>query len=321
MKRTIALGLVTLVLMTVSLSAFAEDAQPAFTQEQLDALTASLMEDNSEMVIGDEFRVKIAEDDLSVTPGLDPAWVNILLLGTDTGSKVLNYGRTDTMMVLSVNKTTGQMRLSSLVRDMYVTIPHLRIPNRINTANAFGGPLYAIKVVNETLGLNITNYFSVNFKGFKDIIDYLGGVTMSIRVDEARIAGAQLTSEPQLLNGEQALAYVRIRQLDNNFGRNARQRKLLDAMLKELMSGNDMNRIMTALTEALKHLSTNMTINEVLQLVPAVLKNKGEIEMVGFPATGDWHNEMINGIMSVVIFDQEKTKAKLHGFIYEGMMP
>ena len=64
MKRTIALGLVTLVLMTVSLSAFAEDAQPAFTQEQLDALTASLMEDNSEMVIGDEFRVKIAEDDL-----------------------------------------------------------------------------------------------------------------------------------------------------------------------------------------------------------------------------------------------------------------
>jgi LCP family protein required for cell wall assembly len=247
--------------------------------------------------------------------------VNILLLGTDTGNKTLNYGRTDTMMVFSVNKSTGQMRLASLVRDMYVNIPHLNLFNRINTANVFGGPLYAVKVVNETLGLNITHYASVNFQGFKDIIDYLGGVTMKLSIAEASIAGAQLTEEPQLLNGEQALAYARIRQLDNNFGRNTRQRKLLDAMFKQLLSGNDVNQIMSALTEALRHLTTNMTINEVLQLVPAVLKNKGGMEMTGFPAVGDYHHEMIRGVMSVVVFDQEKTKDKVHRFIYEGIQP
>ncbi len=319
MKKFLAL---TLILATLfSLTAYAEAEPQAFTEEQLDALNASLSDENSEMIIGDEFRVNISADDLSVTPGLPSEWVNILLLGTDTGSKTLNYGRTDTMLIFSVNKSTGQMRLASLVRDMYVNLPHLKIPNRINTANAFGGPLYAMKVVNETLGLNITHYASVNFQGFKDIIDYLGGVTMSISIAEAKIAGAQLTEEPQLLNGEQALAYVRIRQLDNNFGRNTRQRKLLDAMLKQLLGGSDINQVMDAMTEALKHLTTNMTINEVLQLVPAVLKNKDGMEMAGFPAAGDYRNEMIKGVMSVVIFDKEKTSDKVHRFIYEGVAP
>ncbi len=319
MKKLLSLALVVITLVSLSMGGLA--SEPEFTQEQLDALNAALIDDNSELTIGEEFRVQVSPDDLSVTSGLDPAWFNVLLLGTDTGGKVLNYGRTDTMMVLSINKTTGEMRLSSLVRDMYVNLPHLKIPNRINTANAFGGPLYAIKVVNETLGLNIKDYFSVNFQGFKSIIDYLGGVTMSLSLAEARIAGAALTTEPQLLNGEQALAYVRIRELDNNFGRNPRQRKLLDAMLKQLLSSSDLNQIMTALTESLKYLSTNMTISELLQLVPPVLRNKIEMEMVGFPITGDWHNEMIGGVMSVVIFDQEKTKEKLHHFIYEGIMP
>ncbi len=319
MKKLLSLALVVITLVSLSMGGLA--SEPEFTQEQLDALNAALIDDNSELTIGEEFRVQVSPDDLSVTSGLDPAWFNVLLLGTDTGGKVLNYGRTDTMMVLSINKTTGEMRLSSLVRDMYVNLPHLKIPNRINTANAFGGPLYAIKVVNETLGLNIKDYFSVNFQGFKSIIDYLGGVTMSLSLAEARIAGAALTTEPQLLNGEQALAYVRIRELDNNFGRNTRQRKLLDAMLKQLLSSSDLNQIMTALTESLKYLSTNMTISELLQLVPPVLRNKIEMEMVGFPITGDWHNEMIGGVMSVVIFDQEKTKEKLHHFIYEGIMP
>lgn len=319
MKKLLSLALVVITLVSLSMGGLA--SEPEFTQEQLDALNAALIDDNSELTIGEEFRVQVSPDDLSVTSGLDPAWFNVLLLGTDTGGKVLNYGRTDTMMVLSINKTTGEMRLSSLVRDMYVNLPHLKIPNRINTANAFGGPLYAIKVVNETLGLNIKDYFSVNFQGFKSIIDYLGGVTMSLSLAEARIAGAALTTEPQLLNGEQALAYVRIRELDNNFGRNTRQRKLLDAMLKQLLSSSDLNQIMTALTESLKYLSTNMTISELLQLVPPVLRNKIEMEMVGFPITGDWHNEMIGGVMSVVIFDHEKTKEKLHHFIYEGIMP
>ncbi|MGI6695980.1 MAG: LCP family protein [Christensenellales bacterium] len=319
MKKFLTLTLALLTLF--SLTASAQTEALVFTQEQLDALDVALSDDNSEIIIGDEFRVHISDDDLSVTPDLPSEWVNILLLGTDTGNKTLNYGRTDTMMVFSVNKSTGQMRLASLVRDMYVNIPHLNSTNRINTANVFGGPLYAVKVVNETLGLNITHYASVNFQGFKDIIDYLGGVTLKLGFTEANIVGAQVTEEPQLLNGEQALAYARIRQLDSNFGRNTRQRKLLNAMLSQLLSGSDINQIMSAMTEALKHLTTNMTINEVLQLVPAVVKNESGMETAGFPAAGDYRNEMIRGVKSVVIFDQEETKDKLHRFIYEGIQP
>lgn len=320
MKKLTALILVLFSVFGLFSAALAQQPD-ALSQEQLDALAAALMDENSELIIGDEFRVQVSEDDLSVTPGLDKDWVNILLLGTDTGSAQLNYGRTDTMLILSVNRATGKMRLASLVRDMYVDIPHLAVRNRINTANAFGGPLYAIKVVNETFGLNITDYASVNFTGFKDIVDKLGGVTLAMSIAEAKIAGAQYTTEPQLLNGEQALEYVRIRKLDNNFGRNSRQRILLDALLRKVLSGSDLTQIMAALTETLRHLTTNMSINEVLQLVPAVIKNNEEMDMAGFPASGDYHNAMINGVMSVVIFRPEATKEKLHRFIYEGIAP
>jgi len=320
MKKLAVFSLVVVTVFSLFVGVLAESTSEP-TQDQLEALAAVLEDDSSEAVVADQFRVQVSPDDLSVVSGLDPDWVNILLLGTDTGSAKLNYGRTDTMLILSVNKVTGKMRLASLVRDMYVDIPHLAVRNRINTANAFGGPLYAIKVVNETLGLNITDYCSVNFKGFKDIIDYLGGVTMTLSLSEAHIAGAKGTTEPQLLNGEQALAYVRIRQLDDNFGRNTRQRKLLDAMLQQVLSEGDLTRTMAALTETLKHLSTNMTINEVLQLVPAVLKSNEGMDMAGFPVAGDYKSEMIGGTRSVVIFDQQATTEKLHRFIYEGVTP
>ncbi len=169
---------------------------------------------------GDSFRITVSPDDLSVQEGLDPDWQHILLMGTDTGNKVLNYGRTDTMIIASINSKTKQVKLTSLVRDMLVDIPGLNSPNRINTANSFGGPLLAMKVVNEVMGLNITRYASINFSGFSTLIETLGGVKIVLSAGEASELKMRHNDEPQMLNGEKALEYVRIRNLDNNFGRN-----------------------------------------------------------------------------------------------------
>ncbi|HUM60378.1 MAG TPA: hypothetical protein PLA31_02880, partial [Clostridia bacterium] len=86
------------------------------TQEQYDEIDQALLDETKELPISDEFRINVSPDDLSVTEGLDENWMNILLLGTDTGSIKLNYGRTDTMMIMSVNRVTGKIRLASLVR-------------------------------------------------------------------------------------------------------------------------------------------------------------------------------------------------------------
>lgn len=320
MKRILLTLLIALFMVsTLALTGCAETLKA--TQQEIDELEAAILDDSKELLIQDAFRINIKEDDLSVTPGLDKDWKNILLLGTDTGSASLNHGRTDTMIILSVNMKTGKMRLSSLVRDMEVNIPYRNNLYKINVANAFGGPLLAIKAVNETFGLNITDYCSVNFSGFIKIIDSLGGVELILSGAEAQLAGAAITTEPQVLNGAQALEYVRIRNLDNNFGRNERQRILLFSVFEKITKGSNFQQITAALSEVLKYLATNLSLNEVLQLTLPVLGNIQPLDMSGFPIEGDWHYERTTQLQSVVVFDKVKTQQKLHDFIYNGIMP
>jgi len=290
-------------------------------QEILQSLDDSSQDSSQEMSVAKEFRIKVDPGDLSIVHGLDKDWRNILLLGTDTGSNLLNYGRTDTMIILSVNTISGKMRLSSLVRDMYVNISLSNISNRINAANAFGGPLLAVKTVNETFSLNIKHYISINFKGFTTVIDKLGGVELLLSRSESQLTGANYSEEPQILTGEQALAFVRIRELDNNFGRNERQRKLLSSMFNKILSGSNLQRTMSALTEALKYMDTNLSVNDLLTLIVPVFTGMENMDACGFPAQGDWHFQTSEQAQSVIVFDREATTTKLHDYIFKGIMP
>ena len=92
------------------------------TREQGRQIRTALKEEGKELPVGAAFRVQMDPNDLSITEGLDEAWRHFLLLGTDTGDITLNTGRTDAMMVLSLNVETGDLKLTSLVRDMLVKI-------------------------------------------------------------------------------------------------------------------------------------------------------------------------------------------------------
>lgn len=312
--RLLAMLLLISTLLTMAYAALAEPANE-LTPEQLAEIIAALEDEQKMLPIDERFRLKIDERDLSITPGLDEAWLNILLLGTDTGDMRLNYGRTDAMMVLSVNADSGEMKLTSLVRDMYVDIPDMKLQNRINTANAFGGPLLAVKTVNEVLGLNIRHYCSINFKGFEEIIDYLGGVTIALSGGEASLVGARGTREPQLLNGKQALDFVRIRQLDNNFGRNERQRRLLTAVLEQVRS-SAYDQVMNAVTAGFKAIATNLSAGDVISLLPVVLRNTGEMATLSLPQEGQYHHKTTEAGASVVVFEAEPTRSAFHQFVY-----
>ena len=282
--------------------------------EDAAALLEALESAEHELPEGDSFRITVSPDDLSVQEGLDPDWQHILLMGTDTGNKVLNYGRTDTMIIASINVKTKQVKLTSLVRDMLVDIPGLNSPNRINTANSFGGPLLAMKVVNEVMGLNITRYASINFSGFSTLIETLGGVKIVLSAGEASELKMRHNDEPQMLNGEKALEYVRIRNLDNNFGRNERQRKLLDALFGKVI-GLGMNDIISLVPPVIELVSTNLSTGEIIGLLPVFLSDKDGLDMLSLPQADAFHYYQTDKGASVVVFDQEAVRREFLAFL------
>lgn len=318
LKKIVIIAGLLILLIGVILVPKLTGAKPgmkSLSEEQIAAINIALDDESKEMPIDEQFRVQVAENDLSVVKGLSEDWLNILLLGTDTGSIELNNGRTDAMLVLSLHTKTGQMKLTSLIRDMLVTIPGYKIQNRINTANAFGGPLLSIKTVNELLGLNIQRYCSINFTGFRDVVDYLGGVTLTLSAGEARIIGAHRTDEPQVLNGAQALSFVRIRSIDNNFGRNQRQRDFLTAILDQVKK-NSTDQIIDAITAGFKAIATNLTTKEVIALLPTIISNADTLDMLSLPQEGTYKFATTKAGASVIEFKEEEVRSAFHAFVY-----
>ena len=317
LKKIISLSCL-LVLLISTMPPIAVNAQQTVAtldDAQIEQINASLEDESKDLPIDEQFRIYVESHDLSVVEGLDEDWLNILLLGTDTGDIRLNFGRTDAMLVLSLNTKTGQMKLTSLLRDMLVEIPGYKIMNRINTANAFGGPLLAMKTVNETLGLNIERYCSINFNGFEDVVDYLGGVSLVLSNDEAGSINARHTSEPQVLSGEQALDYVRIRHLDNNFGRNERQRKFLTSVLAQIKQSS-VDQIIAAVAAGFKSIATNLTTAEVIALLPTLIRNADAMDTLSLPQEGAYKFSTTSAGANVIEFDMDAVRNAFHTFVY-----
>ena len=318
MNKLFSLFLAVMMLFSFTLPALAENTAEEWTDAELEEVNDILFDDDSTGVLPSEFRYVVENGDFSVTEGLDKNVMNILLLGTDNAGNA-GHGRTDTMIICSINVKTGEVKLSSIVRDLYVHIPYMKLQNRINAANAFGGPNMAIKCVNEALGLNISRYASINFNGFKDLVDLLGGVELEITAGEAN--QINLTTQGgvkeglAMLNGAQALEYCRIRNLDNNFGRNERQRKFLEAVVKKVLSENSMDQLMELVEAGMSMVTTNMTTSDLFTILFTVVPNMQEMQMYSCPAQGEYHYEEIREA-SVVVADLQKARASLHAFIY-----
>lgn len=270
--------------------------------------------------------------DLSLTDGLPGSRVNILLLGLD----YMNEGqqRSDAMMVASIGY--DGLRLTSLMRDTMVDIPgHGR--GKLNSAYAAGGVEATMRCVNQTFGLNITNYVAVDLKTLVDLIDAVGGVQVKVdeneiehlnhnawdtyrmisRTDESRYAH-YLSSQPVTqagemnLNGLFATAYARIRKPDSDYMRTARQREVLSALVTKMKSSFYDPRIYVKLWNVYRNsLKTNLTLPELISLAEKVLIS-GEIETGRFPM-----NEHVTDTGSAIEITKpiENVRA-LHEFIY-----
>ncbi|CAM2862273.1 LCP family protein [Fructilactobacillus fructivorans] len=161
--------------------------------------------------------------------------VSILLLGTDTGALDRNYkGRTDTIMVATLNPETKKMTLTSIPRDTAVNIPGYPqdSPSKINAAYTYGSAGTAIKTVEKLLNVPIDFYALINMGGLKEIVDQVGGVTITPTLSFSYEGYTFKKGQPTKMDGKEALSYSQMRYDDpaGDYGRTMRQRQILQAI-------------------------------------------------------------------------------------------
>ncbi|HZK29012.1 MAG TPA: LCP family protein, partial [Clostridia bacterium] len=194
---------------------------------------------------------------LKQMPGVE----NILLFGVD--SKAGDYrGRSDVIMIISINHNTRKINLISLMRAMYVKMGNSGNQwNLLNAAYSYGGPNLAVRTVERNFGIPITGFVAVNFNSFVKIIDAIGGVSISLTAPEARALG--FSPGFNRLNGRQALAYARLRKIDSDFQRNQRQRNVINSILNEMAAEGGASAY-KATTVVLANTYTNLNLNRYI---------------------------------------------------------
>lgn len=282
--------------------------------------------------------------ELSITEGLDENWLNVLLLGTDT-RVTYEAARTDTMMICSIHKVTGEIKLTSIMRDTAVKINGRN--TRINSAYFYGGAQLAMKIVNEYFGMNISNYVVVDFSGFASIAETLGGVEMNVTKAEMDWINHNVKEQYYLLykqgkmeiepayeaylanqletygtgihlNGMQTLGYARIRKTDSDYARAERQRAVLNALLGKLQ-GSDATQLMTLAVANASCYKTNLSITNIVNLGLTVLNSKnfsGAAEL-RLPVNGTYKEEVRNNDAMLYDMDVQANTKELHKFIYQ----
>lgn len=243
------------------------------------------------------------------------SWRHILLVGVDRrpGEKT---ARSDSMILCSFCPDNKEMVMTSILRDLYVAIPGYGC-NRLNAAYAFGGAALLKKTLSANLGIQPEGVFEVDFSRFPQVIDALGGVAVQLRADEAQsvntATGGTLTEGLHTLNGLQALAYVRIRDLDSDgdFSRTGRQRKLLHSLLQAQRQAS-LPTLLSVMNQALPMLSTDLGTAQVVQLVIDLfpMLNCGSITSRCIPAEGTYRYKTIDK-MCVLVADLPEVRKNL----------
>ncbi|MDV2886310.1 LCP family protein [Alkalihalophilus pseudofirmus] len=199
--------------------------------------------------------------------------ISILFLGVDDRDGNLD-GRTDAMLLATFNRSESSIKILSIPRDSLVNIPGRANPDKINHAHAFGGLDLAVETVEELLDIPIDYYLKLNFKAFIEIIDALGGVevdvpfTFSEQDSFGQHGAITLNEGTQLLNGEEALAYTRMRKNDprGDIGRGERQQDVIQALIKKAATFSSISSYDDVFNSIGNHMTTNLSFGNMVAL-------------------------------------------------------
>jgi LCP family protein required for cell wall assembly len=222
------------------------------------------------------------------------------MLGTD--SKSSDKGRTDTIIVLTVNPNTNSVKMLSIPRDTRTEIIGKGKEDKINHAHAFGGIEMAMDTVENFLDIPIDYYMKVNMEGFKDIVDAVGGVTVNNTLDftyqKVHFPVGEIT-----LNGEEALVFSRMRKQDprGDFGRNDRQRQVVEAVIQEAAQISSVARVGDMLSAVGNSVRTDLTLDDMWSIQSNYRSARHSIEQLEMTGNGT----SINGIYYLQVPENE----------------
>ena len=230
---------------------------------------------------------------------------SVLMLGVD--ERKGDRGRSDTMIVLTVNPENHSVKMLSIPRDTRTEIVGHGTVDKINHAYAFGGVEMSIATVENFLDIPIDYYMQINMEGFKDIVDAVGGVTVNNDLDFT-YAGVHFTKGPINLDGEKALKYSRMRYEDprGDFGRQLRQRQIIQEVLNEGASLSSLTNYHTIFTALGKNIKTNITFDEMVDIQQNYKDAVKNVEQMTISGSGT----KIDKIYYLIVSDEEKQRVQ-----------
>lgn len=246
----------------------------------------------------------------------DEKLINILLVGQDRREGEERQ-RSDAMILCSFNPEANKLSMISFLRDLYVQIPGYS-DNRLNAAYAFGGFPLLKQTLNTNFGITVDGCLEADFFGFEKIIDTVGGVDIELTSAEAEIVGNGATAGLCHLDGEQTLMYARIRKIDSDFQRTARQRNVMNAVFEKVKNCS-LTELAVFVNEIMPLLTTDMTDEDLMSFAATIYASSFaelETESYSIPSDGNYKNATING-MAVLVPDLYAIKK----IIFEEYLP
>jgi len=226
---------------------------------------------------------------------------NILLIGVESKGSADPYkGRSDSTILVSINRATRTITLVSLMRDNYVSIPGYGY-SKLNAAYSWGGPALLKETIERNFRMKIDQHVAVNFAAFEKVIDAMGGLEVEMSAAEAAGTGVGDQDGIYTLSGEQALMYARIRYgVGDDFGRTGRQRKVIK-LLTEKAKTMSVGQIAGVLDSVLGHVSTNISEDELLGYVFSSSEYLGyTIQDYQMPPSNGYDDPYIEGVGRVL---------------------
>jgi len=216
---------------------------------------------------------------------------SVLLLGVD--KREGDRGRSDSLMLLTVNPNNDTTKIISIPRDTRTLIVGKNRIDKINHAYAFGGVQMTVNTVEKFLNIPIDYYMEVNMEGFKDVVDAIGGVKVNNTLDFTN-DGVHFKKGNLFLNGSDALSFTRMRYDDPNgdFGREARQRQIIEAVITQGAKIENLIGYDEILKSIKNNLVTNFTIQEIYKIQREYRQASGNIEQEQLQGSG----KLIKGI-------------------------
>ena len=230
-------------------------------------------------------KVDLNENDLNVSAQTEEKladYRNIAIFGVDSRDDSYDKGnRSDCIIIASINNSTGDIKLISVYRDTYVQIEGHGL-DKITHAYSYGEAPLAIKTLNSNLDLNIKEFATVNFDVVKETVDYIGGISMPITSEEVSQIPGITKAGTYTLNGEQALAYSRIRHATGgDYKRTERMRNVLTATVNKVKSLN-ISKLNGFVDTILPKVYTNVTSSEIFSMMPSIANYK-ITDSIGWP--------------------------------------